>query len=240
MLANEGEIGYHRGKYINICEDLNMYQTILFDLDGTLTDPGIGITNSAMYALEKLGYEVPAREELYKFIGPPLYDSFREFYDMSPEQTNEAVRLFREYFAEHGIHENELYDGIIEMLRQLKDGGKRLVLATSKPEKWANVVMHQFGLDVYVPEIAGASMGTERSKKGQVIAYALEQFGIDPATAVMVGDRKHDILGGRENNLPGIGVTYGYGDREELESAGAVAVVDTPEQLTTLLLRGLL
>lgn len=215
-----------------------MYQTILFDLDGTLTDPGIGITNSAMYALEQMGYEVPPREKLYKFIGPPLYESFLDFYGMSQEQADEAVRLFREYFAEHGIHENELYEGIPQMLQQLKDSGKRLVLATSKPEKWAKIVMHHFGLDEYVPEIAGATMSRDRSKKGQVIAYALNQFQIDPATAVMVGDREHDILGGRENGLPGIGVTYGYGDRPELEAAGAIAVADTPEQLTTLLLRG--
>lgn len=217
-----------------------MYQTILFDLDGTLTDPGIGITNSVMYALEQLEYEIPPREKLYKFIGPPLYESFREFYGMPQEQADEAVRLFRVYFAEHGIHENDLYDGIIEMLQQLKNAGKRLVLATSKPEEFAKIIMHRFELDTYVPEIAGASMGKERSKKGQVIAYALEQFGIDPATAVMVGDREHDILGGKENGLPGIGVTYGYGNRQELESAGAIAAVDTPEQLTTLLLRGLL
>lgn len=217
-----------------------MYQTILFDLDGTLTDPGIGITNSAMYALEKLGYPVPPRQELYKFIGPPLHDSFVEFYDMSQEQADEAVRLFREYFGQSGIHENIMYEGIPQMLQQLKHAGKRLVLATSKPEKWAKMVMHEFGLDAYVPEIAAATMGRERSQKAHVIAYALDTFRIDPSSAVMVGDRKYDILGGKENGLPGIGVTYGYGDRQELESAGADAVADSPKQLTTLLLRGAL
>lgn len=215
-----------------------MYQTILFDLDGTLTDPGMGITNSVMYALEKLGYERPERQELYKFIGPPLHDSFQMYYGMDTQQTDEAVRLFREYFARQGIKENQIYPGIMEMLRALHDAGRHLVLATSKPEQWARIIMADFGMDVYVPDIAGATMTRERNKKGLVIAYALEAFGVDPATAVMVGDREHDILGGKENGLPGIGVTYGYGDREELEHAGAVAVADTPEKLTKLLLEG--
>ena len=215
-----------------------MYQTILFDLDGTLTDPGMGITNSVMYALEKLGSERPERQELYKFIGPPLHDSFQMYYGMDTQQTDEAVRLFREYFARQGIKENQIYPGIMEMLRALYDAGRHLVLATSKPEQWARIIMADFGMDVYVPDIAGATMTRERNKKGLVIAYALEAFGVDPATAVMVGDREHDILGGKENGLPGIGVTYGYGDREELERAGAVAVADTPEELTKLLLEG--
>lgn len=213
-----------------------MYETILFDLDGTLTDPGLGITNSVMYALEKLGYAVPPREELYKFIGPPLHDSFRVCYGMNEEQALEAVRLFREYFAINGINENELYDGVVPMLRSLRAAGKRLVLATSKPEKFARIIMRQFGLDEYVPDIAGATMGTDRSKKGQVIAYALKEFCVDPADAVMVGDREHDILGGKENGLPAIGVTYGYGSREELEASGAVAVADSPEELAGILL----
>lgn len=215
-----------------------MYQTILFDLDGTLTDPGMGITNSVMYALEKLGYECPERQELYKFIGPPLHDSFQMYYGMDTQQTDEAVRLFREYFARQGIKENQIYPGIMEMLRALHDAGRHLVLATSKPEQWARIIMADFGMDVYVLDIAGATMTRERNKKGLVIAYALEAFGVDPATAVMVGDREHDILGGKENGLPGIGVTYGYGNREELECAGAVAVADTPEELTKLLLEG--
>ncbi len=217
-----------------------MYQTILFDLDGTLTDPGMGITNSAMYALEQLGIEVPPREQLYKFIGPPLLDSFREFYGMNEAEAAEAVRLFRVYFADRGLHENELYDGIVPMLEQLDRAGKHLVLATSKPEKWARIIMAHFGLDRYVRDIAGATMDTSRTKKGDVIAYAMNEFHVDPACAVMVGDRKHDILGGLENHLPGIGVTYGYGDRAELEAAGAEAVADTPEELLKLLLGGTL
>lgn len=213
-----------------------MYDTILFDLDGTLTDPGLGITNSVMYALEQLGIAVPERQELYKFIGPPLHESFETYYGMSPEGAQEAVRLFRVYFADRGIRENKLYPGVPEMLETLHRAGKRLVLATSKPEKWAKLIMAEFGLDVWVPQIAGATMGTDRSKKGQVIAYALKEFGIDPASAVMVGDREHDILGGKENGLPGVGVTFGYGSREELMRAGAAAVADSPAELTKILL----
>lgn len=213
-----------------------MYESILFDLDGTLTDPGLGITNSVMHALGKMGYEVPEREELYKFIGPPLHDSFRGYYGMTGEQAEEAVRLYREYFSVDGLLENEVYDGIPEMLIRLKAAGKHLVLATSKPEKFAKAIMRHFGLDQYVCDIAGATMDTSRSKKGQVIAYALKEFGVDPATAIMVGDREHDVIGAKENNLPCVGVTFGYGSREELVSSGAIAAVDSPEELGRYLL----
>ncbi len=215
-----------------------MYQTILFDLDGTLTDSGRGIINAAAHGLEAMGHPIPDRQTLYKFIGPPLHESLKKFCRLDEAQAEEVTKCFRSYYEQQGIFENELYPGVIPMLSELKAQGKRLVLATSKPEKFARVVMHHFGLDSYIPEIAGASMGKERSYKDQVIAYALREFGIDPADTVMVGDRKHDILGAKENGLPGIGVTYGYGDRGELEDAGAAAVVDTTEELTKLLLRG--
>lgn len=217
-----------------------MYQTILFDLDGTLTDPGMGITNSVMYALEHLGIEVPPRQELYKFIGPPLEDSFRDYYGMNEAEALEAIRLFRVYFGEKGLYENELYAGIVPMLEQLDKAGKHLVLATSKPEKWVKIILPHFGLDCYIRDVAGATMDTTRTKKGDVIAYAIKQFSVDPASAVMVGDRWHDVNGAQENDLPCIGVTYGYGDRAELEAAGAKAVVDTPEELLKLLLGGTL
>lgn len=215
-----------------------MYQTILFDLDGTLTDPGLGITNSVMYALEKMGYKVPPREELYKFIGPPLLDSFQVYFGMTPKQAEEAVRRYREYFSQGGLTENEVYPGIPEMLEELVKAGKHLVLATSKPEKFARIIMAHFGLDRYVRDIAGATMDPSRSKKGDVIAYALREFGVDPVSAVMVGDREHDVIGGRENGLPTVGVTFGYGSREELEEAGAAAVADSPAQLLEILMRG--
>lgn len=215
-----------------------MYQTILFDLDGTLTDPGLGITNAAMYALAHMGYPVPPREELYKFIGPPLHDSFQLYYGMDEAQAAEAVRLYRIYFAENGLFENRVYDGIPEMLSQLQADGMRLVLATSKPEQFAKIIMNHYGLDVLIPEIAGATLDTSRGTKGKVIAYALREFSIDPTSAVMVGDREHDVFGARENGLDTIGVSFGYGSREELASAGAIAVVDSPSELYKTIRKG--
>ena len=216
-----------------------MYQTILFDLDGTLTDSGLGITKAVMYALDRMGYEVPTRESLFSFIGPPLHSSFRKYYGMDEPTSVEAVRQFRVYYNEMGgILENEVYDGVVEMLGALKEAGCRLVLATSKPEAAAIRVMHHFGLDGYVPEIVGGRDDASRNSKGKVIGYALEHFGIDPATAIMVGDREHDIHGAAENAIPAIGITWGYGDRLELEGAGAKAVFDTPAELVNYILRG--
>lgn len=216
-----------------------MVKTVLFDLDGTLTDSGLGITKAVTYALGQMGYEVPPRESLFKFIGPPLHRSFQDFYGMDEETSVEAVRQFRVYYNEMGgILENLVYDGVVQMLERLNREGCRLVLATSKPEAAAIRVMGHFGLDRFVPEIVGGKDDASRNTKGKVIAYALEHFGIDPQTAVMVGDREHDVHGAGENNLPCIGITWGYGSREELEDAGAAAVLDTPAELADYILRG--
>lgn len=216
-----------------------MYQTVLFDLDGTLTDSGLGITNAVMYALKEMGCEVPPREELYKFIGPPLHSSFRRYYAMDEETSVEAVRQFRVYYNEKGgILENVVYDGVREMLSDLKNAGLRLVIATSKPDAAAKLVMAHFGLDAFAPEIVGGTDDPERNTKGKVIAYVLREFGIDPKTAVMIGDREHDVHGAAENGIPCIGITWGYGDRPELEGAGAAVVLDTPAEVTEYLVKG--
>ena len=215
-----------------------MYDTILFDLDGTLTDSGLGITKGVQYALGQLGYAVPPRESLFSFIGPPLHKSFQRHCGVDEAGAAEAVRQFRVYYNEMGgILENEVYPGVRELLRDLKAAGKRLVVATSKPQAAAEKVMRHFGLDEFVPEIIGGTDDT-RNTKGKVIAYALREYGVDPATAIMVGDREHDILGAAENNLPAIGITWGYGDRAELETAGAKAVFDTPAETVQYILRG--
>ena len=215
-----------------------MFDTILFDLDGTLTDSGLGITKAVQYALGQMGYEVPPRESLFSFIGPPLHRSFQRRYGMDEATAVEAVRQFRVYYNQMGgILEHEVYEGVRELLRDLKQAGKRLMIATSKPQAAAELVMHHFGLDEYVPEIIGGTDDT-RNTKGKVIAYALREFGVDPETAVMVGDREHDILGAAENGIPAIGITWGYGDRAELEGAGAKAVLDTPEETVEYILRG--
>ena len=215
-----------------------MFDTILFDLDGTLTDSGLGITKAVQYALGQMGYEVPPRESLFTFIGPPLHRSFQRHYGMDEATAVEAVRQFRVYYNQMGgILENEVYAGVRELLRDLKQAGKRLMIATSKPQAAAELVMHHFGLDEYVPEIIGGTDDT-RNTKGKVIAYALKEYGVDPETAVMVGDREHDIQGAAENGIPAIGITWGYGDRAELEGAGAKAVFDTPGETVDYILRG--
>ena len=216
-----------------------MYNTILFDLDGTLTDSGPGITNAVRYALGQMGYEVPPRESLYSFIGPPLHLSFRRHCGIGEEEAVEMVRQFRVYYNRMGgILENEVYPGIRELLAELKKAGKRLVLATSKPQAAAELVMHHFGLDEYIPEIIGGTDDPRRNTKGKVIACCLREYGVDPKTAVMVGDREHDIQGAAENGIPAIGITWGYGDRAELEGAGAMAVFDTPAETADYILRG--
>ena len=215
-----------------------MIETVLFDLDGTLTDSGLGITKGVQYALGQLGYAVPPRESLFSFIGPPLHKSFQRHCGVDEAGAAEAVRQFRVYYNEMGgILENEVYPGVRELLRDLKAAGKRLMVATSKPQAAAEKVMRHFGLDEFVPEIIGGTDDT-RNTKGKVIAYALREYGVDPTTAVMVGDREHDILGAAENNLPAIGITWGYGDRAELETAGAEAVFDTPAETVQYILRG--
>ena len=215
-----------------------MYDTILFDLDGTLTDSGLGITKAVQYALGQMGCEVPERESLFCFIGPPLHRSFQKHYRMDEAMSVEAVRQFRVYYNQMGgILENEVYAGVRELLRDLKQAGKRLMIATSKPQAAAELVMHHFGLDEYVPEIIGGTDDT-RNTKGKVIAYALREFGVDPKAAIMVGDREQDILGAAENGIPAIGITWGYGDRAELEGAGAKAVFDTPGETVDYILRG--
>lgn len=205
-----------------------MYNTVLFDLDGTLTDPGLGITNSAAHALRYWGIHVEDRAALYKFIGPPLQDSFQNFYGFSKDDSKLAIERFREYFREKGIFENELYDGIDLLLKTLKDNGKTIILATSKPEEFAKTILSHFHLDTYFDFVAGASMDETRCRKADVINYALENYGIkDFSDAVMIGDREHDILGAKQVGMDSIGVLYGYGSREELEHAGATYIAES-------------
>lgn len=213
-----------------------MYKYILFDLDGTLTDPGIGITNSVMYALKKFNIEVADRASLYKFIGPPLLDSFENYYGMSKEESQQALQYYREYFKPHGLYENEVYDGIERVLITLKEQGKTLIVATSKPEEFAIEILKHFHLDQYFDFIAGATMDEKRVRKADVIAYALESCGItELASAIMVGDREHDVLGAKEVGLESIGVLYGYGDYKELKNAGATYIAEKPVNILQVL-----
>ncbi|MDE7311540.1 MAG: HAD family hydrolase [Eubacterium sp.] len=209
-----------------------MYQTILFDLDGTLTDPGVGITNAAAYALEKYGIHVKERSELYRLIGPPLQDSFEQFYGFSKEQAKQAVAYYREYYREKGIFENRLYDGMDSLLKELFEAGRTLLVATSKPEEFAVQILEYFDILKYFTYVAGATMDGTRSKKEEVIAYALHAANVDRLSeAVMVGDREYDIKGAKKTGLFSIGVLYGYGSRQELEAAGADYVVERLEEI---------
>ncbi len=212
------------------------YEYILFDLDGTLTDPGEGITNSVAYALKKYGIEVRDKRELYKFVGPPLIDSFERFYGFSKEKAKEAVEFYREYYRVKGIFENGVYDGIEEMLKVLKNKGKRLVLATSKPEIFARQIMEHYGLAKYFYYMAGANMDETRTLKADVIKYAFEMGDVkDISRAVMVGDREHDVIGAKANGIDSIGVLFGYGNLEELQNAGATYIAETVEDILNLI-----
>ncbi|EMC60467.1 HAD family hydrolase [Streptococcus mutans OMZ175] len=214
-----------------------MYQTILFDLDGTLTNPALGITNSLAYALEKFNIEVTDKKELYRFIGPPLQVSFENFYHFSKEDSLKAVDFYRDYFRHKGLYENEVYQGIPDLLERLKAQGKKLLVATSKPEEFARQILKHFELFDYFDLVAGASMDGSRRLKGDVIAHALTSAQIaDPSSAIMIGDRKHDIIGAKKNGLDAIGVLYGFGNREELKKAGATYIATNVEELQERLL----
>lgn len=212
------------------------YQNLLFDLDGTLTDPGLGITNSVAYALGKFGITVADRSVLFPFIGPPLIESFMRFYSFSREDAERAVAYYREYFGVTGIFENTPFEGIHDTLARLRANSKRLFVATSKPEVYARRITDHFALTQYFDYIAGASFDETRSEKWDVIGYALDTCDIrDTSTTVMIGDRKHDVLGAKKMGLDSIGVLWGYGDREELSTAGATHIVETQEELFDLL-----
>lgn len=211
---------------------MKKYDVILFDLDGTLTDSSPGIMNSIVYALKKCNISVENTDDLRKFLGPPLHESFRDFYGFDDEKSMEAVGFYREYFSTKGLLENEVYSGISEMLEDLKENGKRLILATSKPQPFTDRIMEHFDLAKYFEFIAGSNMDGTRSKKAEVIAYALESCGImGKSNVVMVGDREHDIIGAKTVGIDSVGVEYGYGDYDELSGAGATYIVKTVEEL---------
>ena len=214
-----------------------MINYILFDLDGTLTDPGEGITNSVAYALNKFGITVLDKTTLYKFIGPPLINSFMEYYGFSKTKAEKAVEYYREYYSVKGIFENRLYDGIINLLENLKASNKKIILATSKPEKFAIEILKHFTIYDFFDFISGATMSEKRTEKSEVIAYALKEFNIDPCSALMVGDRKFDISGSHKNGIKAVGVLYGYGSKTEFKSVRADFIAETVSDLYDILLQ---
>jgi len=210
---------------------------ILFDLDGTLTDPKLGITKSVQYSLRCFGIHIDNLDDLIPFIGPPLRDSYQNLYSFSNEEAEKAVQKYREYFSEQGIFENIIYDGIEIMLSNLYKNRKALIVATSKPFIFAKTILEHFKIDKYFSFISGSELDGRRSNKDLVIEYALENMRIsDRNKAIMIGDRKHDIIGAKAASLDSIGVLYGYGDFLELSGAGATYLVKSVDELSKLLL----
>jgi len=209
------------------------WDTILFDLDGTLTDSAEGIINGLIYAVEKM--ELPRHEKDFyrRFIGPPLMWSFQNFMGLDEERAREGVRVYREYYTDKGIWENYPYPGIRELLRDLQAAGKKVMVATSKPEVMARAVVEKFDLLPHIDCVAGASLDESRDQKAEAVRRCLEQAA---GVAVMVGDRHHDVAGAKANGIPCIGVLYGFGSRQELEEAGAARIAETVEELRAVLL----
>lgn len=216
------------------------YKVILFDLDGTLTDPKVGITTCCQYGLRSVGVDVPDLKELEQFIGPPLITAFQEVYGITESQAVQAVDKFRERFTDIGIFENELLPGILEMLGTLKAAGKILAIASSKPEPFVKRILEHFSIASYFTDAIGSTMDEKHAGKAEVIENALLRLGLtdeDRDQILMVGDRMHDVEGAKAHGIRTIGVTFGYGSREELLKAGAWRLADTTEELTEFLMK---
>ena len=210
-------------------------KTFLFDLDGTLTDSGEGIINCAEYALKHFGLPVPSREELRVIVGPPLHESMLKF-GVPADRVEEAVNVFRSRYVPIGAYENTPYPGIRELLEKLRSQGHRLYVATSKPEEMAKKILEHFGLASFFTRICGATYDKSRSTKEQVISYLLEETGAS-GSIVMIGDTEFDVLGAKVHDIPCVCVSWGYGDPAKMDSAGAMAIVHTMDELFDLLNR---
>ena len=219
-----------------------MNQYLLFDLDGTLTDPKLGITSCVQYALKSFGIDEPDLDKLEPFIGPPLKDSFMDFYGMDEMQAEEAIVKYRERFSTVGMFENEVYPGIARMLRRCKRSGAKLAVASSKPEVFVKKILTHFHLAKYFDVIVGSELDGRRTDKEEVVREALHQLfpnnDIDYDNTVMIGDRKFDIIGAKDNKLVSVGVSYGYGSIEELKEEKPDYIARSVEELEDLLLRG--
>ena len=215
-----------------------MKKALLFDFDGTLFDTGPGVMNCVVYALEHLGIHETDLGRLRKFMGPPLYDMFRELYGMDDALGHEAVRLYRERYQPTGIWECSPYPGMPELLTKLRDAGFLLAVATGKPTPSALRILEHYDMDSRFDFVCGSEFDGTRSKKAEVVSAVLDRFGLTmhPEQALMIGDRKYDVLGAREVGVSCLGVRYGYGEPGELEAAGAISIVDSVADLEQYLL----
>ncbi|MEE0867561.1 MAG: HAD family hydrolase [Clostridia bacterium] len=211
-----------------------MAEFILFDLDGTLTDPKEGITKCVAHALKHFGIEREP-DDLISFIGPPLKEQFMEYMGTDEKNAEEAVRIYRERFAPIGIFENKIYDGVLQMLDHLKKRGKRMAIATSKPAIFARQIADKYGLTPYLEAVVGSELDGTNTNKANVIKIAMDSLGAAKENTIMVGDRMHDCIGARKNGIACIGVLYGYGSREELSQNGALKIAESIEELEKIL-----
>ena len=207
------------------------YQTVLFDLDGTLTDPREGITRSIQFALSKLGIDEPDLTKLEHFIGPPLLQAFMQFYGFEEEKAWQAVKFYRERFKVTGLYENEVFEGVIELLETLEAQGRHLYVATSKPWEFAREIARHFNFAKHFKVIYGSELDGTRTNKVELLAHLLKEEGLDPAQTLMIGDRKHDLIGAKANGLDVVAVGYGFGSREELEAEAPTYHFDTLAEL---------
>jgi len=216
---------------------MDKYKVILFDLDGTLSDPKVGITKSVQYALQKMDINEPDIDKLDCFIGPPLQASFREYYGFDEEDTQRAIGFYRERFKEKGMFENELYPNISLLLNSLKEQQFNLVVATSKPTIFSKEILKYFHIDHYFSQVIGSHLDGTRTSKTEIIQYILDKYNdykLDEF--IMIGDREHDIIGANNTGIDSIGVTYGYGSYKELSRCNPTYIVKSIEQLKELLM----
>ncbi len=217
---------------------MKAYDYIFFDLDGTLTDSGPGIMNAINYALDRLKMPKEERGSLRRFIGPPLHESFMNFYGFDSEKALRTVDIFREYYNVTGVYENSVYPGIERLLMELKEAGRTLMVATSKPEATAMRVLEHFGLLKYFSYVTGASADSTLVKKADIVAHVLQSAGVVGSQVLMVGDREHDVIGAAQNGMECMGVLWGYGSRDELLAAGAACLAETPREAGDIILGG--
>lgn len=213
------------------------YKNVLFDLDGTVTDPYMGITSSILHSLKYYGHiAAPEREALKPFIGPPLYASYMKYFGMDEKTAHEAVEHYREYYAVTGKFENELYDGIVELLASLKAAGVNVALATSKPEIFAGQILEHFGIAEYFDAVLGSTLDAKLIEKKDIIELLCRRHGYKAEETLMIGDTAFDVIGAKENSVDSVAVTYGYGERGDLESALPTYICQSVAELKEIIL----
>lgn len=216
---------------------MKKYDIIAFDLDGTLTNPERGLIASFVYAFKKMGVDYGQKSELKRFIGPPIYEEWQRCFGFTPEESSKALLIFREYYSVYGWWDNEIYPGVKEMLEKLKNAGKKIILATSKPEIFAKKVLELFDISKYFDFIGGASTDKTRDKKSEVLEYSLASVGVsDKSKAILVGDRVYDSEGAIACGIDSLGVLYAHGSDSEVRSAGFTYVVNNVEDIAALLI----